>query len=237
MYRMDTSEAQFAFFDTIVEPFRETFFPLKIVRSHSKDQPWITPDFKTLIARQQAALKKGNDQEYRRLRNIINRESGNLRRRFFKHKMGQLTENDSKNWWGHVKDVVGISKQDNEASLGGLANAVAGGDIRKLSEKINEFFNQISADLPPLPATNRYSMQQPHSQYHISVHEVKKRLARVKPNKAPGLDGITSWMLRDLSAQLAGPVAALFNSSIRDGYVPHKWKSKRTWGVYSAYAR
>ena len=37
MYRMDTCEAQFAFFDTIVETFRETFFPLKIVRSHSKD--------------------------------------------------------------------------------------------------------------------------------------------------------------------------------------------------------
>ena len=32
-------------------------------------------------------------------------------------------------------------------------------------------------------------------------------------------------MLRDLSAQLAGPVTALFNSSIRDGYVPHKRKS------------
>ena len=74
-------------------------------------------------------------------------------------------------------------------------------------------------------ATNRYATQQPNSMYHISVLDVEKRLAKVKPNKAPGPDGITSWMLRDLSAQLAGPVAALFNSSIRDGYVPQPWKS------------
>ena len=111
------------------------------------------------------------------------------------------------------------------ASLGGLANAVTGGDVNKLAEEINEFFESVSADVPPLQKNNGYTIPDTTSQYHISVHEVEKRLSKVKPNKAPGPDGITSWMLRDLSSQLAGPVAALFNSSIRDGYVRPRWKS------------
>ena len=213
-------------FDTIVQTFRESYFPLRTVRSHSKDKPWIASEFKTLIARRQAALMKGNDdQEYRRIRNIINRRCGTLHRRFFNQKKTQLTDNESKNWWRHVKNVVDISKQDNTATPDGLANAVAGGDISKLSKEINAFFNKVSADLSPLPtATNRYATQQPNSMYHISVIDVGKGLAKVKPSKAPGPDGNTSWMLRDLSAQLAGPVAALFNSDMDTDMYPNHEK-------------
>ena len=118
---------------------------------------------------------------------------------------------------------MGISKQDNAASLDGLANAVAGGDISKLSEEIKTF-NKVSPDLPPLLATNRYATQQPNSMYHISVIDVEKRLAKVKPSKVPGPDGITSWMLRDLSAQLAGPLAALFISDMDTDMYPNHGK-------------
>ena len=47
----------------------------------------------------------------------------------------------------------------------------------------------------------------------------------VKPGKTAGPDGIQAWMLRDLAPILASPVCAIFNSSIRDGFVPSKWKS------------
>ena len=59
----------------------------------------------------------------------------------------------------------------------------------------------------------------------MSVDQVEKNLMRVKPGKAPGPDGITSWMLRDLAPILAAPITSLFNASIRDGYVPSAWKS------------
>ena len=163
--------------------------------------------------------------KYTRLRNKINRESKKLRKSFFKEKMQHLNENDPNNGGDIFKDVVGLSKQNNSSALSGLANAVSGGNIVDLAADINRFFHSVSADLPPLPAENRYSVTDLPAKYHISVQEVEAQLSKVKPNKAPGPDGIMSWMLRDLAAVLAGPVAALFNSSIRDGYVPTKWKS------------
>ncbi len=136
-----------------------------------------------------------------------------------------MSANDPKQWWRHVKDVVGITKHDNVSILQGLANAVTGGDILDLAEKINKFFNSVSSDLSPLPQKNRFTATDTYTKFNISVLDVEHRFSKVKPNKAPGPDGITSWMLRDLATYLAGPVAALFNSSLRDGYVPLKWKS------------
>ena len=46
--------------------------------------------------------------------------------------------------------------------------------------------------------------------------------------KAPGPDGIPTWILRDFTGCLAPPVCAIFNSSIREGKLPEIWKSAIT---------
>ena len=63
MYQMDSCEVQFAFFDTIMETFIDTYLPFKTTSTHSKDKSWITPDFKSLIMQRQSALHSGNSKE------------------------------------------------------------------------------------------------------------------------------------------------------------------------------
>ena len=130
-----------------METFIDTFLPFKITSKHSKDKSWITPDFKSEIMQRQSDLRSGNFKEYTRLRNKINHESKEIRKTFFKEKMQHVNENDPKQWWRHIKDVVGLSKQNN-----------AKGDIVDLAADINCFFHSVSVDLPPLPAGNRYSV-------------------------------------------------------------------------------
>ena len=43
--------------------------------------------------------------------------------------------------------------------------------------------------------------------------------------KAPGPDGLPNWLLRDFAPYLCQPLAAIFNASIREGFVPCIWKS------------
>jgi len=59
----------------------------------------------------------------------------------------------------------------------------------------------------------------------IDPSEVDKRLSSIKIHKSPGPDGIPNWLLRDFSSFLCQPLAAIFNSSIREGFVPPIWKS------------
>ena len=203
----------------------DTYFPMKTTKIHSKDKPWVTPYFKDLINQRQSALHRNSD-KYKNLRNKVNRERTKLRKQFFCNKIDQLTNNDPKQWWRHVKDV-GLTKQENTSVLKGLANATSDGNMELLAENINIFFWSVSSDLPPLPKDNIYSKIDSSNvpdKFIIRVEQVKRNLSRIKLGKAPGPDGITSWMLRDLAPVLAPPITSLFNASIRDGFVPPAWK-------------
>ena len=57
----------------------EHCFPIKTVTRHTADKPWITDLFRNLIRKRQRAYKSGNRDEYRVLRNMVNREFTKLK--------------------------------------------------------------------------------------------------------------------------------------------------------------
>ncbi len=56
----------------------------------------------------------------------------------------------------------------------------------------------------------------------ILTHPVN--LERVKISKASGPDSIPNWLLKNFSAELATPVASIFNASIVQAQVPSQRK-------------
>ena len=81
--------------------------------------------------------------------------------------------------------------------------------------------------MPPLTENNKYSNLDAilPDEFVIPVSEVEKSLSKIKPNKAAGPDWIEAWMLRDLALILAPPIIAIYNSSLRKGYISSLWKS------------
>ena len=83
----------------------------------------------------------------------------------------------------------------------------------------------MAADLRPLDDS---SIPPPPvvvpDEFTISLADVEGKLSRVKVHKAPGPDGLPNWLLRDFSSHLAGPVCAIYNASVREGFVPLSWK-------------
>ena len=53
----------------------------------------------------------------------------------------------------------------------------------------------------------------------------------LKAGKAAGPDGIQAWILRDLAPLLAPPITAIFNSSLREGYVPEKMEACNSYTI------
>ena len=93
---------------------------------------------------------------------------------------------------------------------------------------MNLFFQSVSARLPPLTAGCSFlKVDVPYlpDKYVIRPEEVECRLMRLKVNKATGSDGIPAWVLRDFALYLAGPICAIFNNSLREGYLPELWKT------------
>jgi len=68
-------------------------------------------------------------------------------------------------------------------------------------------------------------MQQDFSdKYIINPTEIERRLLHINLHKSSDPYGLPSWLLRDLAPSLSQPLA-LFNASLRKGYLPPIWKS------------
>ncbi len=76
-----------------------------------------------------------------------------------------------------------------------------------------------------VPSSSLINITNVPDEFIIRPEDVERRLMNLKVNKATGSDGIPAWILRDFAPYLAGPICAIFNSSLREGYLPELWKT------------
>ena len=199
----------------------DKFFPLKSYKQHPTDKPWITPELKILIEHRQQAISK-DPATFKRLRNKVNKPNNRLRSSFFERKVKNC--NNSALWWKSINKLAGRSTNKNVSSM-----IVSEEEIRgtKLATHINQSFLSITNSMPPLSELenneSNFADYNP-TKYHISAQDVHRELSSLKKGKASGLDNIPSWILKDFALELSSPVAVIFNSSIRETYVPDLWK-------------
>ena len=73
----------------------------------------------------------------------------------------------------------------------------------------------------------------------ISMDEVKiaKRLNNLRVDKSAGVDELGPRLLKELSNDLAGPVAMLFRQSLSEGTVPIDWRSANVTPIFKKGSR
>jgi len=138
--------------------------------------------------------------------------------------MEGLRVSNPRSWWRSVKHITGQAVNTSQPLIG-LANQLHDGDVQALADSVNRFFQTVAADLNPLDDGS--SPPPPDvvpSEFVISVADVKRKLSQINVHKAPGHDGLPNWLLRDFSRDLAGLVCAIYNASVREGFVPSRWK-------------
>ena len=228
LYRLPTCEDQLQYFTTTIHELIEKHFPQKTVTRHTSDKPWVTDRFRDLIRRRQQAWMSGQRVLYRFYRNKVNRLSKTLTKNYYDDCIAGLHTSKPRNWWKGMKELLGFGKSGDDNALLHLANQVCDGSLQQLAEIINNFFKSVSDPLPPLTPDHDYlqlDVSNVPAQYIISVDEVEQHLRSLNIHKAPGPDALPTWILRDFSTVLAGPVAAIYNSSLREGHVPEVWRS------------
>ena len=95
--------------ETIVKTGMDILAPKKAKTIHSNEPPRINSKLKQLIAKRQRALAEGDLDQYRDLRNRVNRERKLCRARFYESTVEQLKESKPATWWREVKKLSGMS--------------------------------------------------------------------------------------------------------------------------------
>jgi len=132
----------------------------------------------------------------------------------------QLYSSDPRQWWAKPKRILNFSHHNP------LSNLDFHGSPDKLANAINEFFVSVSRHMPKADPSILEDLHDDYnSDFIIDPEEVVNRLASIDIYKAPGPDGLPNWLLRDFAAYLCEPLAAIFNASVREGFIPPIWKS------------
>ena len=222
LYRLPTCQEQFDAFMSVLNSLIEEHFPTTTTVRHSNDKPWVTKGFKALVQDRQKAVHEGDTETYRRLRNKINRKRSRLRASFYQSKVDKIGESNSRQWWKTIKTMIGL--QPSKSHLCDLADQLCGGDTLALANDINMVFKEVTSDLQPLlPAAASVDHDVP-DEFIISVTDCERKLSKLCVHKAMGPDNIPNWILKDFSYIIASPIAAIYNSSVRQSYVPPSWK-------------
>jgi hypothetical protein len=127
--------------------------PLQTRTVISNEPVWIASSLKDLIGKRQKALNSGSFQEFKRLRNCVNRERKKCRSKYYEAKVKHLKSCKSSVWWREVKKLSGMnsafnSKNEVYKSLENLNETAT--STKHLANIINGIFLSPMNDFAPL---------------------------------------------------------------------------------------
>ena len=198
LYRMNSIHTQIHYFYTTLIGLLDQYLPYIKVTKYTADKPWVTQQFKDVIRQRQRALLSGNRQEYSRLRNRAGRMSKSLGRKYYQKKVQALHEADSHSWWKRTKQFLSVSDTDQLQHL-----EVPTG--QPLADAINTYFVSVSNELPAIDPNllELVTDTQLCGEFVIEPYQVAHKLSRLNTYKAPGPDGIPTWLLKECAAYLS----------------------------------
>ena len=220
----------------------DKYMPLRKISNKEKKsllKPWITRGIKVSIKVRDKLLRKSTRtksdilyKEYKFYRNLITRLKKNSFNNYYRDKF-QVNNKDKKKTWETVNEITN-HKTRNKTQIANLKDE-KGQDIRKsidIANRLNHHFNSIGNKLAkkietaepnatfcgPEPPKNSIYM------FDTNHEEIRKLIDVLKINKAPGIDGISNYIIKVSATIIIPTLVKLFNCCMNVGFFPDKLK-------------
>ena len=137
----------------------------------------------------------------------------------------KLFENDIRNTWTIIKEIIAKKKCHNETLPKQLiVNEIEIHDAKSIAEKFNEFFVNIGPNLakkiPQYDLTFKSylpTVSTTLKETVLSEDEFEETFKSLKRNKAPGHDGLDVYIITSVYEFIKKPLLKVFNESINLG--------------------
>ncbi len=228
-----TAEEAWNSFKTEIEDLIKTHVPVRQKRAAPRP-PWLTTDLlrqirlkRRLWSRYKRSPTDENLMAYKQEERRTNKRIRNAKKQVEK-KMAN-TE-DKKEFYKYMR-----GKTKNKAGIGPIKvdgqTLVEDGDM---AEALNDYFASVfqEEDHGPAPQANPRRFRATCNWAKFRPSLVKEKIRKLKPNSAPGPDGITPRMLQQLVDQVACPLSMIFQKSMGEGVAPLDWKSANVTPIH-----
>ena len=104
LFRANSCDHKLNIFHTVIKTGLGCPFFSKTVKLRDSDKPWVTANLKKILKKWQRTFREGRGSQFRRLRNLANRESKRLKSTYLKRKVEELQlYPNAKKWWQCIK--------------------------------------------------------------------------------------------------------------------------------------
>lgn len=242
MYTAQTPDNAWNIMKSFLEETTNKLAPSKTMRIRGTQTPWLTREISSLIRSRNKAKKKAVKSKldsdwthFKSLRNKVNRLIEKSKRSYYSDLIAQ-NANDSSNLWATIKKILPTKACASIKEL--VLDNVTFSRNKDIATAFNTFFTTVgerikgsvtscihsflsSADDPTSSAETTIKDFQFEN---ISADFVRKALSSLRVKKASGMT-IPTRLLKDGAEILAGPLAFIYNLSLKSGSIPTEWKS------------
>ena len=107
-------------FNHVINEGITTIFPIKTVRVHIRDKPWMTDRVKSLIPQRQKAFALGDRATRVVLRNKVIREIRKAKRSYTSKKIRKLQKSNPGKWHKEVRNLANMKRPDPTIHVSGI---------------------------------------------------------------------------------------------------------------------
>lgn len=218
---------------------RDTFIPVKKFKNKPLP-PWMRAGIIKMIKTRNRAWAKyvhcqdyNAEKGYKIKRNKVNLEVRKAKKDF-ELKLATRIKEDPKSFYAYVK-----SKSVTKAKVGPLVDVhgTVVADSVGMGRLLNNYFSSVftTEDLSKIPELNsRLNCDRRAVLSCIDISELKIREAIrcLKLNKAAGVDGLTSTLLKESLEGIIEPLGVIFRESLDTGEIPKDWKLANVTAIY-----
>ena len=233
VYQAESAHEKAALFQETLLKALDDFFPEKVRKINSDDQPWISNRLKVLDRRRKRLYhKERRSEKWKIMNKMFKKEVKSAKAKFYQKTVADLKTKNPGQWYSCLKRITSYDPKDDQINIDEISHFSDQDQAEKIADKLtsipNQYEKQKTEDISFPPFTQEEIPQ-------IEPSRVWVLLSQLKTNKANVPGDFPAKLSKMFAACLAEPLADIINTSIRRGEYPNLYKIEVSTPVPKKY--
>ena len=210
-------------------------FPNKVVKVNEDDKPWVDEKLRKIDRmRKREYAKRKKSKKWIMLNEEFNKRVIMLKESYYENVIDDLKTSNVSAWYSKIKKMSQIDSKDQGTvqvhEIMHLSSSAQAETIADTIAKISNEYKPLQTgdiDLKSFESSAMYPLFEPF--------EIHNRISKMKMKKSTILGDIPWRVIKEFSAEIAEPLANIFNSCTIEGIWPSMWKHEIVTPIPKVY--